>query len=40
VNEVCNGVDSGESEFHARLGVDRNEVRALPQDGRPRIRAS
>jgi len=25
LNEVCNGVDFGDSEFHTRLGADRSE---------------
>lgn len=29
LNEVCNGVDIDDFEFSARIGVDREEARAL-----------
>ena len=29
LNEVCNGVDFDDSEFHARLGSDRREAQQL-----------
>ncbi len=29
LNEVCNGIDFSDSEFHTRLGADRSEGLAL-----------